>query len=126
MSESNGGNGGSGSSTIIGTFKAILQSPVGGWVVALLGFAALSYWIIQDRAVIYHDMRTLRNEAMPLIKDTKFLAERNQKAIEEANSITVDNNRILQEIRSMMNLPMANQRTLEDIQKRLKQHQETP
>lgn len=117
---------GNGNNTIVGTFKTILQSPVGGWVVALIGFAALSYWIVQDRAVIYNDMQNLRTEAMPLIRDSKKLAEENKEAIDEAKTVSLDNNRILQEIRSMMNLPMANQRTLEDIQKRLKEHQKLP
>lgn len=110
---------GNGKAAILETLKTILASQVGGWIIAVSAIGALSWWIIKDREMVYDDIHSLRDRAMPLIMESKAIAVQNQEAIEEAKTISIDNNRILQEIRSYMNLPLKNQKTLDDINRKL-------
>lgn len=94
-------------------FKTVLGSQVGGWVMACVAFGLVMHWTIRDRSEMYRDLQKLRHEAMPLITKT-------EQIVDQAKTVTEDNNRILQEIRSMMNIPMRNQRELEGIRDLLK------
>lgn len=97
--------------------KTILQSQVGGWMMACVAFSAMAWWIIQDRAALYQDIHSLRDKAMPMIIETKEIAD-------DARNISLENNRVLSEIRSYLNLPLKNQQTLEDIKRTLQKQKE--
>lgn len=92
--------------------KAVLASPMGGWLMACIAFSAMAWWIIKDREMVYQDIHSLRDKAMPLITETKSVAD-------EARTISYENNRILGEIRSMMGLPLENRSDLKAIRKQL-------
>ena len=103
---------GNGKTTLLETLKTILQSQVGGWVIACLAFGAMAYWIIKDREIVYQDIHNLRDKAMPMILETKAIAE-------EARDVSTQNNAILSEIRSYMQLPLENRSDLKAIRKQL-------
>jgi hypothetical protein len=107
-------------------FKTILTSPVGGWALAVIVVGYISWLTAEDRKAIYQDMQHLRDVVMPVIRDGPRVAYDNQRLIESAKAITEDNNRILQEIRSMMNLPLRNTQTLEEIKRELKKNHPPP
>ena len=96
--------------------KTVLQSQVGGWMMACIAFSAMAWWIIKDREVVYHDLARLRAETLPVILETR-------KVVDDARDISADNNRILSEIRSYMNIPLENR---SDIKKVLKEIQRIP
>ena len=108
---------------LIEALKTILQSQVGGWIIACVLFAFLARWVIKDRAEVYSDLAKLRETAMPAILENRRVTLESQIILNETKKISSENQEILQEIRSMMNLPMQNQRTLEDILQRLKKTQ---
>lgn len=116
--------------TILEAFKSVLQSQVGGWVLACLAFGFMSWWTIQDRKLIYDDMARLREHGMQLISQThdavalaRSAGSDNKVLILEAKKVTEENNDILKEIRSMMNLPLENR---SDIKRVLKELQKIP
>ena len=123
------GNGKGG--TILEAFKSILQSQVGGWVLACLAFGFMSWWTIQDRATIYADMAKLREHGLELIMETRDAvalarggAAENKVLILEAKKVTDENNDLLKEIRSFMNLPLENRSDIKEIIRRLKKQPE--
>lgn len=107
---------GNGKATLLDTFKTIVASPVGGWIIAVAAIGILSYWIIKDREIVYHDLAQLRAETLPVIIDTKKIAD-------EARNISAQNNEMLQEMRSWMNIPLENR---SDMKKILKEIQQIP
>lgn len=113
---------GAGGGGFVDAFMAILTSPVGGWALAVIVIGYISWLTAQDRKAIYEDMQHLRDVVMPVIRDGPKVAYDNQRLIEAAKAVSEDNNRILQEIRSMMNLPLRNTQTLEDIKRELKKN----
>jgi hypothetical protein len=122
MSESGGGGG------VLDAFKTTIASPIGGWVLACAAFALVSYWSVQDRAHVYAENLRIRGDAMHTIDEVQKLlteatgrAYENNTMIKEAQKINEDSNRILREVRSMMNVPRENR---EDIKKALKLLQE--
>ena len=100
---------------LLEALKTILQSPIGGWIIAIGVVCYMGWYTMQDRQVIYKDLMHLREQAMPLLTENQKLAEENLESIKSAKLITEDNNRILQEVRSMMNIPMDNRRNIEEI-----------
>jgi hypothetical protein len=60
---SNGGGG------ILEAFKAILQSPVGGWVMACVIVAAMAWITFKDRETLYKEIIQLRSELRPLVQE---------------------------------------------------------
>lgn len=119
-------NGNGKTNTIIEMLKTILASQVGGWVLACTAFAVVSYWTIQDRQIVYAENIRIRGEAMHTINEIQKLignasgrALENNEIIREAQKVTEDNNRILYEIRSYMNLPLENRSDLKAIRKHL-------
>jgi hypothetical protein len=123
------GNGKSGN--ILEAFKAVLQSQVGGWVLACAAFGFLTWWTLEDRKVLYTDMARLREHGMEMITatheavgaargvgaDNRALILEAKKLTEEAKRVTEENNEMLKEIRSMMNLPLENRSDLKKILK---------
>jgi hypothetical protein len=122
------------SGTILEAFKTVLQSQVGGWVLACVAFGFMTWWTLEDRKVIYADMARLREHGMEVINatheavstartgsaDNRTLILEAKKVTEEAARVTKENNEILKEIRSMMNLPLENRTDLKKILKELK------
>lgn len=84
---------GNGRGTFIDVFKTILTSPVGGWALAVIVVAYISWVTMEDRKAIYADMRYLRDVVMPVIRDGPRVGFENQKLIEA-------NHQLLKEIRS--------------------------
>jgi hypothetical protein len=123
------GNGKGGN--VLEAFKSILQSQVGGWVLACLAFGFMTWWTLEDRKVIYADMARLREQGMAVINatheavgaargvgtDNRALILEAKKMTEDAKRVTEENNEILKEIRSMMNLPLENRSDLKKILK---------
>jgi hypothetical protein len=132
------GNGKSG--TILEALKQILQSQVGGWLLACFAFAFMTWWTLEDRKVIYADMARLREHGMALIMEThdavsaarggasdnKTLILEAKRMTEEAKHVTEENNDILKEIRSMMNIPLENRSDLKQLLKKLKAEEPDP
>jgi hypothetical protein len=128
------------SGNILEAFKTVLQSQVGGWVLACLAFGFMTWWTLEDRKVIYEDMARLREHGMAVINatheavgaargvgaDNRALILEAKKMTEEAKKITEENNDILKEIRSMMNLPLENRNDLKKILKELKANEPNP
>jgi hypothetical protein len=57
-------------------FKAILQSPVGGWVMACAIVAAMAWVTFKDRQTLYHEIIQLRTELRPVVEeDNRVLKE---------------------------------------------------
>jgi hypothetical protein len=125
---------------ILEAFKSILQSQVGGWVLACLAFGFMTWWTLEDRKMIYADMARLREHGMEVINatheavgaargvgaDNRALILEAKKVTEEAAKVTAENNDILKEIRSMMNLPLENRSDLKKILKELKANEPNP
>jgi hypothetical protein len=132
------GNGKGGN--ILEAFKSILQSQVGGWVLACLAFGFMTWWTLEDRKVIYADMARLREHGLEVINATheavgavrgvgaenRALILEAKKVSEEAAKVTAENNDILKEIRSMMNLPLENRSDLKKILKAVEPDKLTP
>jgi hypothetical protein len=130
----------SGEGNILEAFKTVLQSQVGGWVLACLAFGFMTWWTLEDRKVIYTDMARLREQGMAVINatheavgaargvgaDNKMLILEAKRVTEEAARVTAENNDILKEIRSMMNLPLENRNDLKKILKELKANEPNP
>jgi hypothetical protein len=122
MSEGGGGGG------VLDAFKTTIASPVGGWVLACAAFAMVTYWSVQDRAHVYAENLRIRADAMHTLEEVQQLltgatnrALENNALIKEVQKVNDDSNRILREVRSMMDLPRQNR---EDIKKTLKLLQE--
>jgi hypothetical protein len=130
------GQGGS----ILEAFKTVLQSQVGGWVLACVAFAFMAWWTLEDRKVLYTDMARLRENGMELIMETheavaaargagadnKVLILETKKLTEDAKKVTEESYDMLKEIRSMMNLPLENRSDLKKILKELKPDESNP
>jgi hypothetical protein len=119
-SSNNGVSGGG----ILDAFKTTIASPVGGWVLACGAFAMVTYWSVQDRAHVYAENLRIRADAMHTIEEVQKLivgassrALENNELIRDVQKVNDDSNRILREVRSMMDLPRQNR---EDIKKTLK------
>jgi hypothetical protein len=57
-------------------FKAILQSPVGGWVMACVIVAAMAWVTFKDRQTLYREIIQLRTELRPVVEeDNRVLKE---------------------------------------------------
>jgi len=57
-------------------FKAILQSPVGGWVMACVIVAAMAWVTFKDRESLYQEIIKVRTELRPLVlEDHEMLKE---------------------------------------------------
>jgi hypothetical protein len=57
-------------------FKAILQSPVGGWVMACAIVAAMAWVTFKDRQTLYQEIIQLRTELRPVVEeDNRVLKE---------------------------------------------------
>jgi hypothetical protein len=133
-------NGNSKGGNILEAFKTVLQSQVGGWVLACLAFGFMTWWTLEDRKVIYTDMARLREQGMAVINatheavgaargvgnDNRALILEAKKVTEEAARVTEENNDMLREIRSMMNLPLENRSDLKKILKELKPDEANP
>jgi hypothetical protein len=50
-------------------FKAVLQSPVGGWVMACIIVAAMAWMTFKDRQTLYEEIINLRSELRPLVQE---------------------------------------------------------
>jgi hypothetical protein len=100
-------------------------------VLACLAFGFMTWWTLEDRKVIYTDMARLREQGMAVINatheavgaargvgaDNRALILEAKRVTEEAARVTSENNDILKEIRSMMNLPLENRSDLKKILK---------
>jgi hypothetical protein len=85
---------GNGKNSILGLLKSILQSQVGGWVLACGAFGFLSWWTIKDREVLYQDIVRLRTQGMALINET-------HEVVATAKSFGSDNNQLIREARKL-------------------------
>ena len=115
---------GNGKATLLETFKTTIQSPVGGWVLAVVAIGYISWLTMEDRRAIYEDMQHLRDVVMPVIRDGPKVAYENQRLIEAAKAVTEDNNRMLQEMRSWLNLPLENRSDVKEILRHLKKQEQ--
>jgi hypothetical protein len=120
---SEGGHGG-----VLDAFKTTIASPIGGWVLACAAFALVSYWSVTERQTMYAENIRIRGDAMHTIEEVQRLltdvtakALENSAQIKKVQEVNDDSNRILREVRSMMDLPQQNR---EDIKKTLKLLQE--
>jgi hypothetical protein len=125
---------------ILEALKTVLQSQVGGWMLACIAFGFMTWWTLEDRKVIYADMARLREHGMEVINatheavgaargvgaDNRALIMEAKKLTEEAKRVTEENNDMLREIRSMMNLPLENRNDLKKILKELKSNEPEP
>jgi hypothetical protein len=61
--------------TVAGLFKALLTSPVGGWALAVILVGFMAYLTFKDRQSMYQDVVRLRENAMPLIRESNDMAK---------------------------------------------------
>lgn len=50
-------------------FSAVLQSPVGGWVMACVVVAGMAWVTFKDRQIVYKEMVQLREKAIPTVEE---------------------------------------------------------
>jgi hypothetical protein len=73
--------------------KTVLQSQVGGWVIACVVFAFVMHRIVLDRASLLKDLQGLRDKAMPSIVSIEQTTLRNEKLLQRiADKIGIDEN----------------------------------
>jgi hypothetical protein len=91
--------------TILEALQTVLQSQVGGWVLACAAFGFLSWWTIKDREVLYQDVARLRAQGMSLIQETrdvvasaKNFGDANNQLIREGRKLEEENNANIKEI----------------------------
>ena len=73
--------------------KTIINSQIGGWIIACVVFAIMARWVIQDRAAVYAELSSLRMQAMPMIAESKQIALENKAALAEATRLLEKINR---------------------------------
>ena len=66
-----------------GALKTVLQSQVGGWVIACVVFGFIAHWVVQDREAVYADLANLRERAMPVLYENQKIARENQAMLEQ-------------------------------------------
>lgn len=72
-------NGDTPKGTLVESLKAILQSQVGGWVIACCVTVAVGWWVVKDRELVYKDLHGLREKAMPLIIESNHILKEIQE-----------------------------------------------
>lgn len=70
--------------------KNVLQSQVGGWIMACLLFAIVAWWMSEDRATVYEDLRGLREKAMPLIIENNELLKEIRDDLKSKKGVDID------------------------------------
>jgi hypothetical protein len=60
---------------IVEAFKAILSSPVGGWVMACVIVAVMAWMTFKDRQTLYKEIIQLRTELRPVVQEDNRMLE---------------------------------------------------
>ena len=87
---------------ILDALKTILQSPIGGWIIAIGVVCYMGWYTMQDRQAIYRDLTHLRETAMPLLTENQRLTLENHENAAVGKRLAEDNNEILKEIKSIL------------------------